>query len=55
MYVRPEGLLYDGERDLLATAESFWLRGGLVERRSLTGKLFLPALYLQLTGDHLSG
>jgi len=30
-----------------------WLRGTVVERRSLTGKLSLPALDLQLTGDHL--
>ena len=32
-----------------------WLRGIVVERRSLTGERPCPALDLHLTGDHLRG
>ena len=33
-----------------------WLRGSMLEHRSLAGELFpCPALDLQLTGDHLCG
>ena len=32
--------------------ESTWWRGTVVERRSLAGELSLPALDLQLMGDH---
>jgi len=44
----------DRQTDILLfqLSVSGWWRGTVVERRSLTGELSCPALYLQLMGDH---